>query len=86
VCRNEQKCLQRSRNTFLTLVIRLSSTFKWGFPGGTSDKESACNAGDVGSMPGWEDPLEEEMAPHSSILTWEIPRTEKPGEQRVGHD
>ena len=41
---------------------------------------------------GWEDPLEEEMATHSSILAWEIPRTEEPGEllsmglQRVGHD
>ena len=30
--------------------------------------------------PGWEDPLEEEMATHSSILAWEIPGTEKPGE------
>ena len=28
---------------------------------------------------GWEDPLEKEMATHSSILAWEIPRTEKPG-------
>ena len=28
---------------------------------------------------GWEDPLEEEMATHSSILAWEIPRTEEPG-------
>ena len=27
----------------------------------------------------WEDPLEEEMATHSSIFAWEIPRTEKPG-------
>ena len=27
---------------------------------------------------GWEDPLEEEMATHSSILAWEIPWTEKP--------
>ena len=27
---------------------------------------------------GWEDPLEEEMATHSSILTWKIPWTEKP--------
>ena len=33
---------------------------------------------------GWEDPLEEEMATHSSILAWEIPWTEEPG--RVGHD
>ena len=45
-----------------------------------SGKESACNAGDVGSIQGWEDPLEEEeMATHSSILTWEIPWTEEPG-------
>ena len=41
---------------------------------------------------GWEDPLEEEMATDSSILTWRIPWTEKPGglqpmgSQRVGHD
>ena len=28
---------------------------------------------------GWEDPLEKEMATHSSILAWEIPGTEKPG-------
>ena len=39
-----------------------------------------------------EDPLEEEMATHSSILAWRIPRTEEPGGlqsialQRVGHD
>ena len=41
---------------------------------------------------GQKDPLEEEMATHSSILTWEIPWTEEPGElqsmelQRVGRD
>ena len=34
---------------------------------------------DTGSFPGWGDPLEEEMANHSSILTWEIPWTEEPG-------
>ena len=39
-----------------------------------------------------EDPLEEEMATHSSILAWEIPWTEEPGglqlmgSQRVGHN
>ena len=32
----------------------------------------------VGSL-GQEDPLEEEMAPHSSILAWKIPWTEEPG-------
>ena len=41
---------------------------------------------------GWEDPLEEGMADHSSILAWEIPGTEEPGRlqykgsQRVRHD
>ena len=40
----------------------------------------------------WEDPLEKEMATHSSTLAWKIPWTEKPGGlqsmglQRVGHD
>ena len=28
---------------------------------------------------GWEDPLEKEMATHSGILAWRIPRTEDPG-------
>ena len=41
---------------------------------------------------GWGDPLEKEMAPHSSILAWKIPWMEEPGRlqsmglQRVGHD
>ena len=30
----------------------------------------------------WKDPLEKEMATHSSILAWEIPRTEEPGGQQ----
>ena len=38
-----------------------------------------CQAGDVGLIPGWEDPLEKEMATHSTILAWEAPRTEDPG-------
>ena len=42
-------------------------------------KESACNAGDTGLIPGRKDPLEEEIATHSSILAWEIPWTEQPG-------
>ena len=33
----------------------------------------------------WEDPLEEEMAPHSSILAWEIPRTEEPAGLQFMH-
>ena len=64
----------------------------WGFPGGSDGKASARNVGDPGSILGWEDPLEKEMATHSSILAWRIPWTEDPdrlqsmGLQRVGHD
>ena len=39
--------------------------------------KSACNAGDPGSV--LEDPLEKDMATHSSILAWRIPWTEEPG-------
>ena len=59
-----------------------------GFSGSSAGKESTCNVGDLGSIPGfgrspcrrawvlslgWEDPLEEGMATHSSILAWRIP-------------
>ena len=44
-----------------------------GFPGGSDSKESICNVGDLDLIPGWEDPLEEGMAIHSSILVWRIP-------------
>ena len=44
-----------------------------GFPGGSDSKESTCNVEDLGSILGWEDPLEEGMAAHSSILAWRIP-------------
>ena len=44
-----------------------------GFPGGSDDKESTCNAGDLGSIPVVEDPLEEDIGTHSSILAWSIP-------------
>ena len=94
----------------------------WGFSGSSVGKESACNAGDPGSIPwsgrspgeglgyplqyswdslvsqmvknppamwkswvqslGQEDPQEEEIATHSSILAWKVPRTEEPGGER----
>ena len=97
----------------------LSISLRAGFPGSSVGEESACNAGDLSSIPGsgrspgegigyplqysWaslvaqlvknppakqetqvqplgqEDPLEEEMATHSSILAWEISRTEESG-------
>ena len=39
-----------------------------GFRGGSDGKESACNAGDPGSIPGWGRSSEKEMAAHSSVL------------------
>ena len=51
------------------------------FPGGSDGKESACNAGDQGSIPGSGTSLGEgkERQYYSSILAWRIPRTEEPG-------
>ena len=40
---------------------------------------NAGATGDAGSVHGWEDPLEKEMATHSSILAWKITWTEEPG-------
>ena len=60
------------------------------FHDGSDGKESSCNAGDTGSIPGSRISLEKEMTTHSSILAWEIPWTEEPGKsmgsQRVRHD
>ena len=43
------------------------------FPGKSDSKESACNVGDLGLIPGLGRSLEENMAAHSSILAWKIP-------------
>ena len=56
-----------------------------------SVKNPPHNEGDAGLIPDQEDPLEKEMATHSSILTWKVPWTEEPGRlqsvglQRVRH-
>ena len=62
------------------------------FPGGSDGKASAYNAGETQLRSlGREDPLEKEMATHSSTLAWEIPQTEEHGRlqsmgsQRGGH-
>ena len=44
-----------------------------GFPSGSEGRESACDAGDVGSVCGSGEPLEKGMATHSSILAWKTP-------------
>ena len=72
-------------------IVCISLSFL-GFPGGSDGKEPACNAGDLVWPLGREDPLENGMATHSSILAWRIPWTEEPGGmqpiglQRVAHD
>ena len=50
------------------------------FPVGSDGKESACNAGDPGSIPGSGRSLEKGMATYSNILAWRIPWMEESGE------
>ena len=57
----------------------MESNITQGFPGDSVVKNLPANAGDTNQSLGWEDTLEKKMAPHSSILAWEIPWTEKPG-------
>ena len=66
-----------------------------GFSGGSVVKTVSAHVGYVemqASSLGQEDLLEEEIATHSSVLAWKIPRTEDPGRpqsmglQRVGHE
>ena len=64
---------------------RLPTPVFLGLPGGSEGKESACNAGHLGSSLGWEDHPEEGMATHSSILAWRTPWTEEPGGPRTVH-
>ena len=48
-----------------------------GLPGGSVGKNPPANAGDAGLIPGSGRSLEKERATHSSILAWEISRTEE---------
>ena len=50
-----------------------------GFPGGSDGQESACSAGDPGSIPGLGISPGEGESYHFSILAWRIPWTEEPG-------
>ena len=70
--------MQQTLIQFLALegprrTVRLPTPVFLGFPGGTDSKElPAMRETWVGSL-GWEDPLEEYIAIHSSILAWRIP-------------
>ena len=71
--------------------LRLFPCSLRGFPGGSDSKESACNAGDLGSILGGEDPLQKGETTHSSVLAGEFrgqrSRAEEPGRlQSVGSE
>ena len=53
-------------------IVVTHALYKKGFLCGSAGKESACNVGDLGSIPGLES-LEKGKATHSSILAWRIP-------------
>ena len=58
---------------FLMLNLLNKDLLSLGSPAGSVGKESACNAGDLGSIPGLGRSPEEGMATHSSALAWRIP-------------
>ena len=71
-------------------LFNISEPLK-GFPGGSDGKETACNVGDLGLIPGLgRSPGEGNV--HSTILAWRIPWTEETGRlqsmgsQRIGHN
>ena len=97
-------CLHKSHTILVKSHRRTGPRNIWGssFPDGSSGYPSGSVVKNSPAMQesqergvhsqGWEDPLEEGMATHCSILAWRIPRTEEPGglqpigSQRVGHD
>ena len=56
-----------------------SGIISTGFPRGSVVKNPPAMQETWVRSLGWENPLEKEMATHSSILAWEIPWTEEPG-------
>ena len=89
-------CITYGSVKYIILYITSLLLIYLGLPWWLNDKEFTCQCRrqetQVGSL-GWEDPLEKEMATHSSILAWEIPWTEEPGglqsvgsKKKVRHD
>ena len=87
-------CFHYRLNGLVILILSIFSLYL-GFPGGSVAKELSA-VSEMQEMQVWslgqEDPLEEEMTTHCSILAWKIPWTEEPGglqsmgSQRVGYD
>ena len=65
--------------TFMYVWKLFIVRYRKDFPGGSDGKASACNAGDLGSLPGSGRSPEKEMAIQSSTLAWKIPLTEESG-------
>ena len=61
-------------------VCAITVTCKHSSPGGSVVKNPPVSGGATGSISGFGRPLGKEMATHSGILAWAIPRTEEPGE------
>ena len=97
-------CLHKSHSFLVKAYRRAGPRSTWGssFSGGSSGAPGGSGVKNLPAVQeswerevhslGWEDPLEEDMATHSSILAWRIPWTEEPGglqsmgSQRVGHE
>ena len=85
-------CVRSPKSLCHVKFYIMKTTESLGFPGGSDDKASACKQETQVRSLGREDPLEKEIATHSSTLAWKIPWTEEPGGlqsmglQRVGHD
>ena len=61
---------------YLFKMFHKKLMLEYGFPCGSAGKESTCNAGDLGLIPGLgRSPGEKGKASHSSILAWKIPWT-----------
>ena len=77
-------CYDRKRKSWSLSFYRL--------PCGSDSEESACNAGDLASIPGSGGSPGEGMATHSGTVAWKTPWMEEPGRlqsrasQRLGHD
>ena len=71
---------RRSEEWLEEVLVHLDPILEPGGVRAVSDgKESSCNAGDLGLIPGLGNLLEKGMAIHSSILAWRIPWTEESG-------
>ena len=83
--------IKTSNDLSVSLGVNLILIQKTGLPGSSDGKESACNAGDWGTIPESGRSPEEGMATQCNIISWRIPWTEEPGglqsmwSQRVGH-